>query len=341
MLHRDTTDNNYNNRKQHKIEIMKKHILYFLPALAVLFGFTACTSDDITDGGQQQTEVTGDDVIVKAGIGANSVFTRSNPIGTEAEQRVFNSGDMIRIYDESGNDCYYKLEGTVWNYNNNKFGGAQLKWDTDKKSFYAAYPQDIDENRARNNYYKGKDDFWSGVYGDQSEAETLALCDVMYADTATNVKPNNHTITLNFKRQTARIILKFNFNEQFQGLNPSVSDLKVNGVWNYSSGRRVGDRGDFIPYHDTTNNQYIVLVFPQEKDDAQPFLKLTVQHAKDAYGSESEVLTLTGIPALDKGMSYTFNVLVGKEKVSIGNVSVNDWGDGGTLGTGEASETYK
>ena len=48
---------------------------------------------------------------------------------------------------------------------------------------------------------------------------------------------------------------------------------------------------------------------------------------------------LPGIPALDKAMSYTYDVKIGKDKATIGSVSVTDWGPGDDITGGDAVTT--
>ena len=55
--------------------------------------------------------------------------------------------------------------------------------------------------------------------------------------------------------------------------------------------------------------------------------------------TQTKVLDVTGIPALDKAMSYTYDVKIGKDKATIGNVSVVDWGKGDAITGGDAVTT--
>ena len=47
-------------------------------------------------------------------------------------------------------------------------------------------------------------------------------------------------------------------------------------------------------------------------------------------------LYVKGIPALSKAMSYTYDVKIGKDKATIGSVSVEDWGTGDAITGGDA-----
>lgn len=327
---------------------MRYKKLYILPllVLAALFGFTACSSeDDITDGGQ--TELNGDDIIVNAGIGANSVFTRSNPIGTVEEQKQFNEGDIILICDEAGKYSVYKLDAQgAWNFYNPTVTGSSetyyscnpMKWDADQKTFCAAYP--VGDSRwdgtERLNWYREENGYYSMQIFDQSTLANLALADVMYAKTAISEKPKDNTISFNFERQTARVIVKLKYNNQFDGLNPTVGNLQIYGKYSLSDEGSSSLWEPITPYYNSANDEYVVLLFPMTADASKQFMGLTINHDADANGKTSTDLTLTGTPTLEKGKSYTFNVLVGKEKLAIESVTVSDWQnekviDGGSL----------
>lgn len=55
--------------------------------------------------------------------------------------------------------------------------------------------------------------------------------------------------------------------------------------------------------------------------------------------TQTKELYVTGIPALSKAMSYTYDVKIGKDKVAIGSVSVTDWSPGDDITGGDAVTT--
>lgn len=82
------------------------------------------------------------------------------------------------------------------------------------------------------------------------------------------------------------------------------------------------------------------MVSPGTGNDAEKFLKLTVTY-NDGEGkpTQTKVLDVTGIPALEKAKSYTYDVKIGKDKATIGSVSVADWGKGDAITGGDAVTT--
>ena len=85
---------------------------------------------------------------------------------------------------------------------------------------------------------------------------------------------------------------------------------------------------------------FYALVSPGDANSTEKFLKLTVTY-NDSEGNPTltKELYVTGIPALDKAMSYTYDVKIGKDKATIGNVSVTDWGPGDDITGGDAVTT--
>lgn len=149
-------------------------------------------------------------------------------------------------------------------------------------------------------------------------------------------------MTLNFERQTARVIVKVNkFGNEFEGLNPTLSAVEV-----YSKLKVPAEDGDsYAPIQtykkeENGNNVFYALVSPGAGNNAENFLKLTVTY-NDSEGkpTQTKVLDVTGIPALEKAMSYTYDVKIGKDKATIGSVSVTDWVPGDDITGGDAVTT--
>ena len=55
--------------------------------------------------------------------------------------------------------------------------------------------------------------------------------------------------------------------------------------------------------------------------------------------TQTKELYVTGIPALEKAESYTYDVRIGKDNAIIGSVSVADWGTGDAITGGDAVTT--
>ena len=304
-------------------------ITRYMGAFAVIAMLAACSTDD-----EQGTNTAANEVKITANVGGNSIFTRSNPLGTEAEQQSFNENDVISVTTE-GKTVIYKKTGEVWAPAN---AGEFLVWTGNAQSFQACYPKKADFLSTFNSFSIG---YVSVV---QSTIERIAQSD--YMTCSKEIKkadiPTDRQLTLNFERQTARVIVKVNkFGNEFEGLNPTLSAVEV-----YSKLKVPAEDGDsYAPIQtykkeESGNNVFYALVSPGTGNDAEKFLKLTVTYNDgDGKPTQTKELYVKGIPALEKAMSYTYDVKIGKDKVTIGSVSVADWGKGDAITGGDAVTT--
>ena len=304
-------------------------ITRYMGAFAVIAMLAACSTDD-----EQGANSAANEVKIAATVGENSIFTRSNPVGTEAEQESFNENDAISVTTE-GKTVIYKKTGEVWAPAN---AGEFLVWTGNAQSFQACYPKKADFLSTFNSFSIG---YVSVV---QSTIERIAQSD--YMTCSKEIKkadiPTDRQLTLNFERQTARVIVKVNkFGNEFEGLNPTLSAIEV-----YSKLKVPAEDGDsYAPIQtykkeENGNNVFYALVSPGAGNNAENFLKLTVTY-NDGEGNATQTkeLYVTGIPALEKAKSYTYDVKIGKDKATIGSVRVEDWGTGDAIKGGDAVTT--
>lgn len=303
-------------------------ITRYMGAFAVIAMLAACSTDD-----EQGTNTAANEVKITANVGGNSIFTRSNPLGTEAEQQSFNENDAISVTTE-GKTVIYKKTGEVWTPANS---GEFLLWTGNAQTFEACYPEKADESTT-NSFSVGY------VSADQSTVDKIEKSDYMISREAIEKAyiPSDRQLTLNFERQTARVIVKVSgFGDEFKDLNPTLSAVEVYSKLKVPAGE--SDSYAAIKTYkkeENGSNVFYALVSPGADNDAQNFLKLTVTY-NDSEGkpTQTRVLDVTGIPALEKAMSYTYDVKIGKDKATIGNVSVADWGPGDDITGGDAVTT--
>lgn len=298
-------------------------------AFAVIAMLAACSTDD-----EQGTNTAANEVKITATVGGNSIFTRSNPLGTPEEQQYgFNENDAISVTTE-GKTVIYKKTGEVWTPANS---GEFLLWTGNAQTFKACYPEKADEG-STNSFSAGY------VSADQSTDTKIAQSD--YMTCIKNIEkayiPSDRQLDLYFERQTARIIVKASrFGDEFKDLNPTLSAVEVYSKLKVPAGE--GDSYEAIQAckkEENGSNVFYALVSPGDANSTEKFLKLTVTYNDgDGKPTQTKVLDVTGIPALDKAMSYTYDVKIGKDKATIGSVSVTDWGPGDDITGGDAVTT--
>ena len=299
-------------------------ITRYMGAFAVIAMLAACSTDE-----EQGTNTAANEVKIAATVGGNSIFTRSNPMGSATEQENFNENDAISVTTE-GKTVIYKKTGEVWAPAN---AGDYLVWTGNAQTFEACYPEKADESTT-NSFSVGY------VSADQSTVDKIEKSDYMTCRKEIEKKdiPTDRQLTLNLERQTARVIIKASgFGDEFKDLNPTLSAVEV-----YSKLKVPAGDGDSYAGIQACkkDNVFYALVSPGTGNDAEKFLKLTVTY-NDGEGkpTQTQVLDVTGIPALEKAKSYTYDVKIGKDKATIGSVSVTDWGPGDDITGGDAVTT--
>lgn len=294
-------------------------ITRYMGAFAVIAMLAACSTDD-----EQSANTAANEVKIAATIGGNSIFTRSNPLGTKAEQESFNENDAISVTTEGKTVVYTKNKDGQW-ANANDY----LVWTGNAQTFEACYP-----GNSTNSISEGH------IEADQSDITKIALSDYMTCRKEIEKKdiPTDRQLTLNLERQTARVIVNVSgFGDEFKDLNPTLSAVEV-----YSKLKVPAGDGDSYAGIQACkkDNVFYALVSPGTANSTEKFLKLTVTY-NDSEGkpTQTKVLDVTGIPALEKAKSYTYDVKIGKDKATIGSVSVTDWGPGDDITGGDAVTT--
>ena len=291
-------------------------ITRYMGAFAVIAMLAACSTDD-----EQSANTAANEVKIAATVGGNSIFTRSNPLGTKAEQESFNENDAISVTTEGKTVVYTKNKDGQW-ANANDY----LVWTGNTQTFEACYP-----GNSTNSISEGH------IEADQSDITKIAQSDYMTCRKEIEKKdiPADRQLTLNLERQTARVIVNVSgFGDEFKDLNPTLSAVEV-----YSKLKVPAGEGDsYVGIQACKkDNAFYTLVSPGTGNTTQNFLKLTVTY-NDSEGNATQTkeLYVTGIPALSKAMSYTYDVKIGKDKATIGSVSVTDWGTGDAITGGDA-----
>ena len=254
--------------------------------------FAGCSSeDDILSSFHNDPNA----VHITAEVGKASAdgFTRSNPLGaTEADQKKFNTDDEISVKADGQDAVTYKFNGSEWIPQDEKF----LKWESETMNFTAYYPAS----------YAGGTPTQPTEY--TSEA-SLAAADYMSFSNSVNKPTDNNTLTLTMERQMARVVVDIaGFNDQYAGATVNnIKSVSIKGVKAYKH----------------SDKKFYALMVPCDAQSTENFLSLEV--------GEGNTETLTGIPVLEAGKSYTYQITVGKNKVVVTGITVKDWTTGETF----------
>ena len=241
-------------------------------------------------------------VHVSASVG--SIFTRSNPAAAdEAGQTSFNTGDVMGVSNNGTSITYTYNKGTNdWQPGN----GSYLVWDKNDLKFQCWYPAD-----GNNSFNKGY------IHEDQSNATEIAKSDYMTAEKHLNAIPDSRKLEVALERKTARLIFNIqSFNDQFDA-STKVNHIRI--VGKECTDANETSTINIMPLQKGeggTGTTYTALVAPGTTEGHLYF---------SAEGTaETPLVVKTG--TLEAGKSYTYNLIVGKNKVTIGNVTVAEWG---------------
>ena len=265
------------------IKIMKR----LMGCAAAILALTACSeSEDLLAAYHSDSKA----VHITAQVGKASAdgFTRSNPLGTAEEQAKFNENDEISVQADGQDAVTYKLVGSEWQPQDNKF----LKWEKETMNFTAYYPATFNGTINQPTEY--------------NSLKSLAAADFMsYRGEQSNTNKSNQ-LTLVMNRMMARVVVEIaGFNDQYTK-NATVNSLSICGV---------------KAYKHETDGKFYALIDPNYTPSTAPFLSLEV-----ADGESKTTETLTTIPTtFVAGKSYTYQLKVGKNKISVSGISVTPW----------------
>ena len=293
----------------------------YIGTFALVAMLTACSTEE------EQVHFAGNEVKVNAAIGRESTFTRSNPAGDEEKQSNFNDYDQIGISMNDGAARLYEMKNGIWDVKD----GEPLKWETEITEFMAFYPYSYGD-KLYNSFEKGH------IIENQISKEGMALSDYMIADRSESSIPANRELDLYFLRKTARVIVDIQnstFTNEFD--SPLVSGVTIFSQLEIPA-TQGADVTEIKPYKMDDSNpksSWMALVAPNAEDASKNFICIKVQETYTA--DDPKPYYVKGIPNLEEGKSYTYKLKIGKDRVTIENVTVAEWTDGTAISGGAAS----
>ena len=277
-----------------------KYYMIALAAMTMILALSSCSeSEDLLSAFHSDPNA----VRITAQVGKASAngFTRSFPLGDAEAQKKFKDGDMISVKADGQDAVTYQLNNNEWQPQGGKF----LKWESNEMNFTAYYPATFDGNITQPTEYT-------------SEADLAAADFMSFSGPQTNTN-NSNKLTLTMERKMARVVVMIDgFKDQYAGATiDNVNSLSICGVKAYKH----------------SDNKFYALIKPCEAQNSATFISLDV-----AEGESKTTETLAGIPALEAGKSYTYQLTVGKNKISVSGITVANWETGKITDNGKAEE---
>ena len=297
-----------------------------MAALALMGALASCQSDDDFTVARPDNAVS-----VNFSVGSLQGTTRSNAIATDDTQREFNQGDQISVSTNDQEAVLFQCTSTedqTWTEAvPNKF----LLWTQNTLTFSAYYP--VTTGTSMTTFT---------LPADQSSVEKIALADYMTRQQVISRPEGGSDIQMQLERKMARVIVRISgFGNQYFDDQKTVKNVRIySEASGIADGNPTGSSTEIQPYAQgsyddwsegwSQNSTFTALVVPGYGDYGARFIQLT-----DGEGS---TLLVKGIPELEAGNSYTFNLMVGKNRIEVQSVTVQDWTTGETLAGGQAQE---
>lgn len=297
-----------------------------MAALALMGALASCQSDDDFTVARPDNAVS-----VNFSVGSLQGTTRSNAIATDDTQRQFNQGDQISVSTNDQEAVIFQCQDADMQTWAEAEAGKFLLWTQDMLTFSAYYP--VTTGTSMTTFT---------VPTDQSSVEKIALADYMTRQQNIYRPEGGSDIQMQLERKMARVIVRISgFGNQYFDDQKTVKNVRIySEASGIADGNPTGSSTEIQPYAQGSyddwsegwrqNSTFTALVVPGWGDSGARFIQLT-----DGEGS---TLIVKGIPELEAGNSYTFNLVVGKNRIEVASVTVTDWTTGETLSGGQAEE---
>ena len=296
-----------------------------MAALALMGALASCQSDDDVTIARPDNAVS-----LNFSVGSLKATTRSNAIATDDTQRQFNQGDQISVSTNDQEAVLFQCTSTDDQTWTEATAGKFLLWTQPTLTFSAYYP--VTDGTSMTAFT---------LPADQSSEAKIALADYMTRQQMCN-NDNGSDIQMQLERKMARVIVRISgFGNQYFDDQKTVKNVRIySEASGIADGNPTGSSTEILPYAQGSyddwsegwrqNSTFTALVVPGYSDSGARFIQLS-----DGAGN---TLTVKGIPELEAGNSYTFNLVVGKNRIEVASVTVQDWATGETLAGGQAEE---
>ena len=297
-----------------------------MAALALMGTLASCQSDDEAAVSFARPD---NAVSVNFSVGSLKGTTRSNPAATDPDEaRYFNLGDQVCVSTDGQDPVLFQCTNADQQTWAEAVSGKFLLWKQNEMTFKAYYPATSGTSMTA-----------FTLPTDQSSEAKIAQADYMTRQKTCN-NENGTDINLSLERKTARVIVRIaGFTDQYIDDDKTVDNVRIySEAGGIADGNTTGSSTELQPYAQGSydgwgwrqNSTFTALVVPGYGDSGTRFITLS--------DGESNTLEVKGIPELEAGYSYTFNLTVGKNKIQVQSVTVTDWATGTTLAGGQAQE---
>lgn len=293
--------------------------IYFLAIAAMALSLGSC--DKANEGDDSSSKY----------ISVSTEITNMTRVSTNANGgQSFEDGDKISVYAWTGDkdtapvaanrivdNSINTLNGSAWS------ASPQMLWkDTQTDHYFIGiYPSSATSIA----------DLSKGQY--TFDVNDQEASDLLVAVNAQGIKSSGNPVPLTFKHVMAKLVVNLSFRNQWGGQNPIVTKVTVNGAAtqatvNYLTqtvtASTTGKKDIDLPKINK-EQQYTSILIPQSG----------VNRIDVAIGSTNYSYFHQGDIPLGSGKYTTVSLIVGRDRITLGEISISDWEKGETF-SGEA-----
>ena len=298
----------------------KKTYLFILMAMALTLG--SCSDNENGIGGETSKYIT-----VSTSIG-NMTRVATDEKGGQ----TFEEGDEISVYAWTGdatvapetrervvNNAINKLTNGSW------ISTPQMLWknNSDKHYFIGVYPT------------AAISDFTASEY--KLDVTKQEDSDLLVAVNASGISYNadeQQTVPLEFTHVMSKVIVNLQYRNQFGGkpiveslvVKNAASDASVNFLTKTVTVATDAARTDINIPVIKANEKYESIMIPQSGITK---IAVNINGKQYVYTHPTDI-------KLEGGKYTVVNLIVGRDEITLGNVSIADWGEGENINGGEA-----
>ena len=303
----------YHNKNNNK---MKK--LRFFPLAALGLLTAACSSDDATSAQQQAAK----NITIEASIGN---MTRATTTGNTT---VFDSGDGVSIYAWTGSATAVAADKVVNGVVNTL--GADGKWTPATPMLWA--------DMVTPHYFLGiypartVTDFTADPY--TVDNTNYEQSDLLVARQTSGLTATQNPVSLTFDHAMAKLYVNMNFRNQWSetpAITSCVATAASTATVDYlaqtvTAGTQATVSLPAIAAQMGYEATYSSIMIPQSGFRT---VTITIDGQEYSYTHDADI-------PLEAGKYTTLNLIVGRNKIELGEVSINDWTEGTTIDGGQA-----
>lgn len=239
--------------------------------------------------------------------------TRVNSTGPTASTE-FENGDIIAV-SNGAEYVKYSLKSGAW-----RAEGKPLKWDKNEMVFNGYYP--VSKGTSMSAFI---------LPTDQSSLSKMSNAEYLLSESVSGSygKP----VSLTFSRRVSRVILNVKFVGE-HNQDTIIHSVQISSpASEIRNSKPIPEAVMIMPYRKSNLTCYAITLSTEDPHPDETFIRIQTVGKRE--------FSLIGIPVLEEGKSYNYNIRVlgdGSTELEVGDISVSGWGSKNEF---EAIEGYQ